>query len=281
MVVKQEPSDPPPGHAPPEPVDPVHLEERILTLCAATPKGITDEMITQDQPFFDAEKRRAALQRLLSQVGSLYSLKRDGHTSAHPLTVHPLRSSSHCTPPPLTLTLYTPSAHPHTVHPLHSSSHCTPTALTLYTLTLYTHCTHTVHPLHSYCAPTALILYTLTLYTHCTHTVHPPPLILYTHCTYHSHFSAPLIPSSHFLTQATYPHSLYTPSLDLPSTSSSPPRPCTVGENRGPQAGLNTALQTEGDHLHHKVTMATFDHMYSVAQLSSLVTRLQLKGKNH
>lgn len=73
MVVKQEPSDPPPGHAPPEPVDPVHLEERILTLCAGTPKGITDEMITQDQPFFDAEKRRAALQRLLSQVGSLCS----------------------------------------------------------------------------------------------------------------------------------------------------------------------------------------------------------------
>lgn len=73
MVVKQEPSDPPPGHTPPEPVDPVDLEERILTLCAATPKGITDEMIMQDQPFFDAEKRRAALQRLLSQVGSLFS----------------------------------------------------------------------------------------------------------------------------------------------------------------------------------------------------------------
>jgi len=67
MVIKQEPPDPAPSHSPREPVDPLLLGERILTLCSENPKGITDEIITNDQPFFVAEKRVAALQRLLSQ----------------------------------------------------------------------------------------------------------------------------------------------------------------------------------------------------------------------
>ena len=73
MVIKQEPPNPAPSHSPHEPVDPLLLGERILTLCSENPKGITDEIITNDQPFFDAGKRVAALQRLLSQVSrSLY-----------------------------------------------------------------------------------------------------------------------------------------------------------------------------------------------------------------
>ena len=76
--MKQEPPDPdslPPPVFPPllqtqssEPVDPVDLEERILALCANNPKGITDEILTQDQPLIDTAKRLKALQRLLSQV---------------------------------------------------------------------------------------------------------------------------------------------------------------------------------------------------------------------
>ena len=51
-----------------ESVNFVNLEERILQLCSDSPKGITDEIITQDQPLVDTERRLKALQRLLSQV---------------------------------------------------------------------------------------------------------------------------------------------------------------------------------------------------------------------
>ena len=71
VAVKQEmPDIPGPSHYPtPHEVDPVYLEERILTLCGENPKGITDDVIIQDQPLIDTERRLKALQRLLSQVG--------------------------------------------------------------------------------------------------------------------------------------------------------------------------------------------------------------------
>ena len=53
---------------PHEPVNPVQLEERILELCAEHPKGITDEIITRDQPLISGEARMRALQRLLSMA---------------------------------------------------------------------------------------------------------------------------------------------------------------------------------------------------------------------
>ena len=71
VTVKQEMLDSPgPAHCPtPHEVDPVYLEERILTLCGENPKGITDDVIIRDQPLIDTERRLKALQRLLSQVG--------------------------------------------------------------------------------------------------------------------------------------------------------------------------------------------------------------------
>lgn len=48
--------------------DPVNLEDRILELCTASAKGITDDMIVKDQPSISSEKRLKALQRLLSMV---------------------------------------------------------------------------------------------------------------------------------------------------------------------------------------------------------------------
>ena len=82
LAVKQEAQSPPPPSLPPSftpgttgttppgttPRDPLGLEERILTLCAQNSKGITDDIIVQDQPTIDVEKRMRALQRLLSQV---------------------------------------------------------------------------------------------------------------------------------------------------------------------------------------------------------------------
>ena len=68
-AMKEEPPDPgdhAPGHA--HLADPVSLEERILTLCAANPKGISDDVIIHDQPTVSAQQRMKALQRLLSQV---------------------------------------------------------------------------------------------------------------------------------------------------------------------------------------------------------------------
>ena len=78
LAMKQEAQSPPPSLPPTFPTlpgtshtprDPLGLEERILTLCAQNSKGITDDVIVQDQPTIDAEKRMRALQRLLSQVG--------------------------------------------------------------------------------------------------------------------------------------------------------------------------------------------------------------------
>ena len=83
VAMKQETQSPPPAPNPPPspppatsgpstghviPRDPLGLEERILTLCAQNAKGITDDIIVQDQPTIDGEKRMRALQRLLSQV---------------------------------------------------------------------------------------------------------------------------------------------------------------------------------------------------------------------
>ena len=50
------------------PVSLVDLEERILQLCAESPKGITEHVIKNDQPDLDAERRLKALERLLTQV---------------------------------------------------------------------------------------------------------------------------------------------------------------------------------------------------------------------
>lgn len=63
-AMKEEPPDPG-DHA--HLADPVSLEERILTLCAANPKGISDDVIIHDQPTVSAQQRMKALQRLLSQ----------------------------------------------------------------------------------------------------------------------------------------------------------------------------------------------------------------------
>ena len=52
----------------PRPVHPVELDERILNLCSQNPKGITDDIITADQPQINTEQRMKALQRLLSQA---------------------------------------------------------------------------------------------------------------------------------------------------------------------------------------------------------------------
>ena len=46
----------------------IDLEERILQLCSESPKGITTEAISRDQPKLDTQRMLRALQRLLSQV---------------------------------------------------------------------------------------------------------------------------------------------------------------------------------------------------------------------
>ena len=51
-----------------EAVDPIDLEERILSLCMQNPKGIRDDVIMQDQPNITTEQRMKALQRLMSRV---------------------------------------------------------------------------------------------------------------------------------------------------------------------------------------------------------------------
>ena len=77
VLVKQELPDTPmdtssveshPLAVEPKPVHPVELDERILNLCQQYPKGITDDIITQDQPQINTEQRMKALQRLLSQA---------------------------------------------------------------------------------------------------------------------------------------------------------------------------------------------------------------------
>lgn len=98
VAMKQETQSPPPAPNPPPspppatsgpstghviPRDPLGLEERILTLCAQNAKGITDDIIVQDQPTIDGEKRMRALQRLLSQ-GKIELLKQ-GHSLLYKL----------------------------------------------------------------------------------------------------------------------------------------------------------------------------------------------------
>lgn len=86
VAIKQEPPDSPivslnqsenlqvtsaKGHkhpVEPKPVHPVELDERILNLCSQYPKGVTDDIIMQDQPQINTEQRLKALQRLLSQA---------------------------------------------------------------------------------------------------------------------------------------------------------------------------------------------------------------------
>lgn len=50
--------------------DPLELEDRILELCTANEKGITEQTIITDQPSINVETRKKALQRLLS-VGKI------------------------------------------------------------------------------------------------------------------------------------------------------------------------------------------------------------------
>ena len=56
MVIKQ------------EAVDAVDLEERVVQLCKENPKGITDQLISQDMPNIPPQQRVTAMNRLLSMV---------------------------------------------------------------------------------------------------------------------------------------------------------------------------------------------------------------------
>ncbi|XP_013382572.1 DNA-directed RNA polymerase III subunit RPC6 [Lingula anatina] len=67
-----------------EPVDAVNLESRILELCMEFPKGLTDAIIQNSMPQFDAQQRVTAINRLLStgqvdllksSTGLVYKLK--------------------------------------------------------------------------------------------------------------------------------------------------------------------------------------------------------------
>ena len=51
--------------------DPVQIRERILQLCRQHPKGVSDEMISKDQPQVDTHKRMTALQWLLGEVNQI------------------------------------------------------------------------------------------------------------------------------------------------------------------------------------------------------------------
>lgn len=57
MVIKQ------------EAVDAVEFEERVVQLCKENPKGITDQLISQDMPNIPPQQRVTAINRLLSMVG--------------------------------------------------------------------------------------------------------------------------------------------------------------------------------------------------------------------
>lgn len=57
-----------------EAVDAVDLEERVVHLCKENPKGITDQLISQDMPNIPPQQRVTAINRLLSMV-CLYKLK--------------------------------------------------------------------------------------------------------------------------------------------------------------------------------------------------------------
>ena len=51
-----------------EAVDAVDLEERVVQLCKENPKGITDQLISQDLPNIPPQQRVTAINRLLSMV---------------------------------------------------------------------------------------------------------------------------------------------------------------------------------------------------------------------
>lgn len=53
-----------------EAVDVVDLEERVVQLCKENPKGITDQIISQDMPNIPPQQRVTAINRLLSMVGN-------------------------------------------------------------------------------------------------------------------------------------------------------------------------------------------------------------------
>jgi len=57
-----------------EPVDATDLENRIIELCEELPKGITDQVIQNVMPTFDAQQRVMAINRLLS-TGRISLLK--------------------------------------------------------------------------------------------------------------------------------------------------------------------------------------------------------------
>ncbi|XP_020618954.1 DNA-directed RNA polymerase III subunit RPC6-like [Orbicella faveolata] len=57
-----------------EAVDAVDLEERVVELCKANPKGITDQLISQDMPNIPPQQRVTAINRLLS-MGRIELLK--------------------------------------------------------------------------------------------------------------------------------------------------------------------------------------------------------------
>lgn len=57
-----------------EAVDAVDLEERVAQLCKENPKGITDQMISQDMPNIPPPQRVTAINRLLSMVGLSWNL---------------------------------------------------------------------------------------------------------------------------------------------------------------------------------------------------------------
>lgn len=57
-----------------EAVDAVDLEERVVQLCKENPKGITDQLISQDLPNIPPQQRVTAINRLLS-MGRIELLK--------------------------------------------------------------------------------------------------------------------------------------------------------------------------------------------------------------
>ncbi len=79
--------------APTEPVNLVDLEERILQLCAESPKGITEDVIKCDQPLVDTARRMKALQRLLSQ-GKLDVLRSSSKQGSASILLYRLKSNS-------------------------------------------------------------------------------------------------------------------------------------------------------------------------------------------
>ena len=123
VAIKQEPPDSPTATTPrslgateshthpavePRPVHPVELDERILNLCSQNPKGISDDIITADQPQINTEQRMKALQRLLSQA-CLY-------ICVYVCIIVYLRKVVHVCVPEYFLQYYTHCVYTHSVH---------------------------------------------------------------------------------------------------------------------------------------------------------------------